>query len=132
MRRAISAAPEARVEEIDIICERLVATAIEATMIVVESKLHGDPIPSLRGHHQVILEEREKLYRCYHDVDRTSLDALLREHGLYALEREYRADTRNGQTELQRTFLELLFYAPQRDAIAFLHAAELPDISALL
>lgn len=105
MPRAQAPAPEARVEEIDIICERLVATAIEATMIVVESKLHGDPIPSIRGHHQVIIEEREKLYRLYHQVSRNSLDVMLRDHGLYALGREYRADTRNGQEELQRTFI---------------------------
>jgi hypothetical protein len=133
MPRATSAAPEARVEEIDIICERLVATAIEATMIVVESKLHGDPIPSLRGHHQLILEEREKLYRVYHQASRRSLDTMLRDHGLFALAREYRADTRNGQEELQRTFIEMLFCRPTIDPIALLCDVELlPDISAAI
>lgn len=120
-------------EEIDIICERVVATAIEATMIVVESKLHGDPIPSMRGHHQLINEERERLYRLYHQVSRASLDVMLRDYGLYALGREYRADTRNGQEELRRTFIEMLFYRPTLDAVILLHGVErLPDVSAAL
>lgn len=136
MPRAITAAPEARVEDIDIICERLVATAIEATMIVVESKLHGDPIPSLRGHCQVILEEREKLYRLYHHVTRSRLDVMLRDHGLYALSREYRADTRNGREELQQTFIEMLFCRAAVDTLessALVPELELlPDISGVL
>ena len=120
-------------EDIDIICERLVATAIEATMIVVESKLHGDPIPSMRSHQQLIIEERDKLYRLYHQVRRGSLDVMLRDHGLYALGREYRADTRNGQEELQRTFIEMLFCRPLHDSVILLHDVErLPDVSAVI
>jgi hypothetical protein len=131
MPRATSAAPEVRVEETDIICERLVATAIEATMIVVESKLHGDPIPGLRAHYQVILEEREKLYRRYQHVSRSNADALLREHGLRALSREYRADTRNGHEELRGTFIQMLFYRPELDPLAHALDAELKDIRAV-
>ena len=113
-----SAAPEAHLEKQDVMCERLIAAAVEATMIVVESKLHGDPIPSLRSHYRTICAEREVMYRLCAQVSRSSVDGMLREHGLCALGREYRADTRNGQEELQRTFIEILFYEPQPESNA--------------
>ena len=100
-------------EETDLICEQLVATAIEATMIVVESKLHGDPIPSLRGHCGVIIEKRERLYRCYSQSSRADVDTMLRQYGLRALCHEYRADTRNHEEELCGTFIELLFHSAE-------------------
>jgi hypothetical protein len=98
------------VEQTNPICERLVATAIEATMIVVESKLHGDPIPSLTTHYRVIVEERERVYQHYQDVERPVVDEMVYEHGVGALHREYSGDTRNGQDELRETFVELLFH----------------------
>jgi len=96
--------------EFNLDCERLVATAIEATMIVVECRLHGDPIPSLRGHRRVIVEERERLYRWNQHIQRSTLDGLLQERGVRALRQEFRADTRSDHGELRRTFVELLFH----------------------
>jgi hypothetical protein len=101
------------VEETDLICEQLVATAIEATMIVVESKLHGDPIPSLRGHCRLIIENRERLYRSYSQSSRADVDTMLRQYGLRALCHEYRSDTRNHEEALCGTFIELLFHSAE-------------------
>jgi hypothetical protein len=106
---------EGSVEELDIICERLLAAAVEATMIVVESKLHGDPLPSLRGHYRAIARGRESLYRSYRGVASSHLDGLLRERGLAALRDEYRGDSRNGDEELRSTFIEVLFHTPSFD-----------------
>ena len=97
-------------EETNILCELLVATAIEATMIVVESKLHGDPIPSLTSHYRVIVEERERLYERYQNVERPVVDEMVYEHGVEALQREYSNDSRKGQEELRQTFVEMLFH----------------------
>lgn len=111
---------EARVEETNLMCERLVATAIEATMIVVESELHGDPVPSLASHYRVIVGERERLYQHYQDVDRPVVDDMVYEHGVEALHREYSADSRNGQDELRRTFVEVLFHSAALIPAAYL------------
>jgi hypothetical protein len=97
------------VRDIDVITERLIATALEATIIVVESRLHGDPVPALRDHYSCIVEERARLYAHYHHIDRSTVDTLLREQGMRALRDEYRADTRQGQDSLRRTFLDVLF-----------------------
>lgn len=101
-------------KEFDVICERLVATAIEATVIVVESQLHDDPIPSLRSHYARILEERERLYARYGCSDRALVDAKLRDCALQALEREFRSDTRRGRLELRATLTALLFCDTER------------------
>lgn len=107
-------------EQTTAICERLVATALEATMIVVESKLHGDPIPSLANHYRVIVEERERVYQHYPDMERPVVDEMMYEHGVGALHREYSGDSRNGQPELRQTFVEVLFHSAALIPAAFL------------
>lgn len=110
---------EARVEDTNIVCERLVATAIEATVIVVESKLHGDPIPWLASHYRVIVEERERVYQRYQDVERLVVDEMVYEHGVEALQREFSGDSRNGEDELRQTFVEVLFHSVDLIPAAF-------------
>ena len=120
MWRAYDLKTEAPVEQTHFMCERLVATALEATMIVVESELHGDPIPSLASHYRVIVEERERLYNHYQDVERPLIDEMVYEHGVEALSREYSGDSRNGEDELRRTFVEVLFHSASLIPAAFL------------
>ena len=107
-------------EETNMMWKRLVTTAIEATMIVVESKLHGDPIPSLNSHYRVIVEERERLYKHYPDVERLTVDEMVYAQGVGALDREYRGDSRNGGDELRQTFVEVLFHRAPLIPAAFL------------
>lgn len=95
---------------LDIKFERLVATAIEATIIVVESRLYGDPVPSLRAHRTRIVEERASLYQSYEDVGRPVIDQLLYIYGFEALHRVYRSDSHSVLDELRRIFVELLFH----------------------
>jgi hypothetical protein len=108
------------VEKTEIICERLLAAAVEATVIVVESKLHGDPLPSLRGHYRTIVCGRERLYQSYRGVASWHVDGLLRERGLAALRSEFRGDSRSGDEELRSTFIDVLFHTPtlDHDAVA--------------
>jgi hypothetical protein len=107
-------------EETRVMFERLVAAALEATMIVVESKLHGDPIPALTSQYRVIVEERERLYQHYQNVERPVVDEMLYEEGVGALQREYSGDSRNGQAELRQTFVEVLFHRVALIPAAFL------------
>lgn len=91
------------------IFEELIETAVEATMIVVESQLHGDPIPSLRSHYKRIVDARERLYGMYGYFRRLTVDSMLRERGVRALNQELRDDARLGSDGVYRTLLDLLF-----------------------
>ena len=108
-QRAARASEARTVKESDVIFEELIATALEATIIVVESQLHGDPVPSLQNYYKRIGDERGRLYVAYDHVPRAALDALLSECGLRALHDEFRGDSRKEQESLRRAFLDVLF-----------------------
>jgi len=97
------------VADTEAIFERVIDAVVEATLIVIESQLHGDPVPSLRSHYKLITQERARLYDIYGYMRRLAVDAMLRERAVSALRYAMRDDTRLSSESPYRLLFDLLF-----------------------